>query len=123
MAHPVIGARVRVDDERVGLGSLQQPLVLLRERVRHRGKCEGVALGGPLVLFVLPRVAPHLREALVVQETAATGMRVHAVQQLAALTVLVPALVDVLADDAAAQRHAKAVSLLDVTGQRIRIAR
>ena len=47
---------------------------------------------------MLARVAAHLGEALVLEQTPAAGVRVHAVEEPAALRVLVPALVDVLAD-------------------------
>src|SRR5262249_3725259 len=105
------------------LGPLPETLVAPGKRVGDSNVGEGVVLRWPLMLFVLAWVAADLGEALVLKQAATARVRMHRIKDALAGRVHVPALVDVLADDASAQGGAGAVDLLDVAGQRIRVPR
>jgi hypothetical protein len=105
-----------VDDEGIARGTGPQALVARRKRVGDGDEGERIAFRRPLVLLVLARVAADLGEALVLEEPAAARVRMDTVEHAPTLGVLVPALVDILADHAAAEGGAGAVDLLDVAG-------
>src|SRR5262245_11428690 len=73
------------------------------------------------MLFVLAWVAADLREALVLKQAATTRVRMHRIEDAPSCCVDIPALVDVFADDAAAQGGARAVDLLDMARQWVRV--
>ena len=117
MALPVLGAGVRVHDQRVALRSLEKGVYLLCKRVGDGHEGEGIALRRPGVLFVLARVAPHLGEAVVHEQTSAAGMALDGVEHAAAIRTGVPAFVNELADDATAKRRTVGVRLVEGSRQ------
>ena len=117
MALPVLGAGVGVHDEGIGSRPLEHGVDFLGEGVGDGDEGEGVALRRPVVLLVLARVAPDLGEALVGEDAAAGRMGLDGVEDGATGLVLVPALVDELADGAAAERLPVAVDLVEGAGE------
>ena len=75
------------------------------------------------MLFMLAWIAADLRKALVLKQAATAGVRMHRIEDAPAFCVDVPALIDVFADDAAAQGGAGTVDFLDVARQRVRVPR
>ena len=80
VSDPVVTFGMRVNDQGIGRGSLPQPIHRHRERIRDGDEGERIVLGRPLVLFVLARVASYLREARILEEAAAAGVRMHGVE-------------------------------------------
>ena len=74
------------------------------------------------MFLMLARIAARLREAVVVQETPAAGVRLQRVEQLAAFDILVPACIDVFARHASGERGPGAIGLVHKTREGIRIS-
>src|SRR5882672_7439606 len=99
VADPVVALGVRLDNQWVGVWALPQSVKLAGEWVRNGHEGEGVILRWPLVLFVLAWIASHLREAYVVEEAAAAGVRVHRVEYAPSVSIRIPAFVHIFADN------------------------